>query len=420
MITEAVPADGGVVLAHDYLLVMRGAERTFHAIAGCFPDAPIATLLYDPAATGEWFAQREIRTSLLQPLASDQRHFRRFAPLLLLAARRLRVSDATLVISSTSSFAHGVRPAPDAVHICYCHSPLRYVWHERDRTERTFPGPVRPAARVVSRAVRHWDVGAASRVSAYIANSELTRRRIQDFYGRDAVVVHPPVDVARFTAAPDPRDYFLIVGEVTSHKNIEIALAAAELSQSRVKVVGDGPDLARLRARYPRAEFLGRVGDGQLSELYRGARALIVAAIEEFGMTMIEAHAAGRPVVAAADGGALEIVTDGVTGVLVRPRCVDALAQALRATDWEGFDAIRLRANAERFSIAKFRKRFVQAVVALTVQQAPVTQVHDETRLPTRPAPGRASARPVATLAVRAMPPTPRPGGSLARFSHRS
>ena len=137
-------------------------------------------------------------------------------------------------------------------------------------------------------------------------------------------------------------------------------------------------------------------------------------------MTMIEAHAAGRPVVAAADGGALEIVADGITGVLVRPRCIDALAQVLRATDWEGFDAARLRANAERFSIAKFRKRFVRAVVALASQQAPVTQVPDEVRVPARRAPGRGSGRPVATLAMRAMPPRPRPGGSLARSSHRS
>jgi glycosyltransferase involved in cell wall biosynthesis len=412
---EAVRADRGVALVHDYLLVMRGAERTFEAIAACFPDAQIATLLYDAAGTGGRFAERLIRTSFLQPFAADQRRFRRFAPLLPLAARRLVVDDAGLVISSTSAFAHGVRPAPDAVHISYCHSPLRYVWHEHDRTEQALPAPARPAARAMSRAIRRWDVSAAARVSAYVANSELTRRRIQDFYGRDAAVVHPPVEVNRFTAAPDPRDYFLVVGEVTRHKNIEVALGAAELAGARLKIVGDGPDLVRLRARYPRAEFLGRVSDRHLSELYRGARALIVAAIEEFGITMVEAQAAGRPVIAAADGGALEIVTEGLTGVLVKPRSVDALAQALRATDWEAFDVTRLRASAERFSVTEFRKRFVNAVVAVVGRKTPVARTPNEALARPRRSLGRGSPLPVPTLATR-----PLPGGSLARSSHWS
>jgi glycosyltransferase involved in cell wall biosynthesis len=405
------PADDGMLLVHDYLLVMRGAERTFEAMTACYPNATIATLLYDPVRTEGRFAHRVVRTSFLQPFAADQRRFRRCLPLLPLAAERLAVRDARVVISSSSAFAHGVRPALDAVHISYCHSPFRYVWHERDRTVRSVPALARPAARAVLGAVRHWDIGAAGRVTGFVANSELTRQRIGDFYGRDAIVVHPPVNVDRFVAEPDPRDYVLTVGEVTRHKNTEIALAAAERAGIKIKVVGDGPDLARLRERYRRAEFLGRVDDQRLTELYAHCRALVVPAIEEFGITMVEAHAAGRPVVAAASGGALEIVTDGLTGVLVRPRNVDALAEALRGTDWERFDVDDLRASAERFSSRQFRRRFVAAVAGTLAHAADARDVSIAAPQRVRSSRPRAATVLVASSIL---------GGSRARSRHRS
>jgi glycosyltransferase involved in cell wall biosynthesis len=352
------------VLVHDYLLVMRGAERTFHAISVCYPNAEIATLLYDPQRTNGRFADRRVRTSFLQPFAADQRRFRRWLPLLPLAAERLPVRDARVVISSSSAFAHGVRPTEGAVHVCYCHSPFRYIWHEHHRTTREVPAPLRSSAKVGVRALRRWDLRAAAGVTQFVANSEITRQRIGEIYGRDASVVHPPVGIDRFTCEPDPQDYVLTVGEVTRHKNTELALAAAERAGVTIKIAGEGPDLDRLRARYRRAEFLGRVDDRQLAKLYARCRALVVPAVEEFGITMVEALAAGRPVLAVAAGGALEIVTDGETGVLAEPRSVDALAEALRATDWEGFDVARLRAVAERFSESRFRERFMPVVSA--------------------------------------------------------
>jgi len=361
--TAGAPSTDDVVLVHDYLLVMRGAERTFEAISACYPDAPITTLLYDSARTEGRFDHRHVRTSFLQPVAADQRRFRSFLPLFPVAVNRLAVAGARVVISSSSAFAHGVSPAPDAVHICYCHTPFRYVWHERERAVRSFTAAARPAARLMLGAVRRWDLRASERVSQFIANSEITRDRIADFYGRDAIVIHPPVDVERFSAEPDPQDYMLAVGEIAAHKNIEIALAACERAGVKLKVVGGGPDLPRLRERFRNAEFLGRVDDRRLVELYSGCRALVVAATEEFGITMVEAHAAGRPVIAAARGGALEIVT-GETGVLVSPNSVDEMAEALRATDWEGFDVAVLRANAERFSSTRFQTRFVDTVNA--------------------------------------------------------
>ena len=359
-----------VVLVHDYLLVMRGAERTFAEIVACFPDAPIATLLHDPIGTAGRFRHRRVRTSFLQPVAADQRRFRRFLPLLPLAARRLPLGDARVVISSSSAFAHGVCPTRDAVHVSYCHSPFRYVWHERRRTEQGFAPLLRPLAPGLLEAVRRWDVAASRRVTAYIANSALTAERIADFYGRRSRVVHPPVDVDRFDAVPAPEDYFLLVGEVTRHKNPKLALAAAERAGVKIKVVGDGPQLARLRAQYTRASFLGRVGQRRLIELYARCRALIVPAIEEFGIAMVEAHAAGRPVVAAGRGGAVEIVDDGETGVLFTPGSVDELAETLRETDWEGFDAARLKASAQRFSSSRFRRRFSSELARILDQDA--------------------------------------------------
>jgi glycosyltransferase involved in cell wall biosynthesis len=357
------------VLVHDYLLVMRGAERTFAAIVDCYPDASIATLLYDPIGTEGRFGHRHVRTSFLQPVAASQRRFRRFLPLLPLAAERLPLGNASIVISSSSAFAHGVRPAEDAVHVSYCHSPFRYAWHERSSTEARVPGLARPVAHGVLGAVRRWDRRASDRVTAYVANSELTRQRLADFYGRDSTVVYPPVDVDRFHGAPAPDDYFLVVGEVTRHKNPEVALTAAERARVPVKVVGDGPELARLRQRFPDATFLGRVDDHRLIELYAGCRALVVPAIEEFGITMVEAHAAGRPVIAAGQGGALEIVNDGQTGILFEPGAVDTLAEALRETDWEDFDVNLLKASAERFSSEQFRRRFGAEVARVLDQR---------------------------------------------------
>jgi glycosyltransferase involved in cell wall biosynthesis len=406
MVQRSKVGDDGVLLVHDYLLVMRGAERTFEAMTECFPDADVATLLYDPVATEGRFGGRHIRTSFLQPVAAKQGRYRRFLPLLPLAAKLLPADHARLIISSSSAFAHGVRPGPDAVHVCYCHSPFRYAWHERDRAERALPVVARPAIHTLLTAVRRWDQEAARRVTTFVANSELTRRRIKEFYGREALMVHPPVDVERFTVNPDPRDYFLTVGEVTRHKNTEIALAAAEMAGVKLKVVGDGPDLARIQRRFGhQAEFLGRVDDQRLIELYAGCRALVVPAIEEFGITMVEAHAAGRPVLAAAAGGAIEIVSEGRTGMLVAPGRVEAFAESLRGTDWESFDPAALRASAARFSREEFRARFTRA---LTVAVA-----RAEHRQPARIARPRA-VKPAVVIAAA----QPVPGGSIARSSH--
>jgi glycosyltransferase involved in cell wall biosynthesis len=345
-----------VTLAHDYLLVVRGAERTFAAIADLYPQAPIFTLLYDEQGTHGRFAGRSITTSPLQRLGVGQRSFRALLPLYPFAAQRLRAPDCDMVLSSSSAFAHGISVPEGAVHICYCHAPFRYAWYEEARALAEAPAPLRPAVRAQLAWMRRWDLAASKRVDHYIANSELTRERIRRYYGREAPVIHPPVETHRFKPGR-PGDSLLVVSELVPHKRVRIALEAARRAGAPIRIVGSGPDHRSLREEYPEAEFLGRLADRQLAELYPGARAVLVPSMEEFGITAVEAQAAGRPVIAAAAGGALETVIDGETGFLATLDDVDSFTRAIERIDELDFDPARAVANAERFSVAAFRRR---------------------------------------------------------------
>lgn len=353
-------------LVHDYLLVMRGAERTFASMSDCWPESDIYTLLYDAEGTRQRFAGRRVTTSYLQNLRLRQGNFRRALLLFPRAAETLPLQEHDVVVSSSSAFAHGVNPSSQATHICYCHSPFRYVWHERDRGVAEVPSMIRPyVGRMLDR-IRSWDLRASGRVTHYVANSQVTRERIQRFYGRDATVIHPPVDTHRFSPG-EPEDYLLMVSEIVGHKRIEVALEAARRAGHRIKVVGTGPDLELLEHRFQdSAEFLGRVSDVELTGLYAGARAFVMANVEEFGIAAVEAQAAGRPVVAAGAGGALETVIPGETGVLVPPDDVDAMAEALRYTDFARFSPEAIRRNAARFSSDTFRARMTAEVDRVT------------------------------------------------------
>jgi glycosyltransferase involved in cell wall biosynthesis len=272
------------------------------------------------------------------------------------------VQEHDVVVSSSSAFAHGVRKREDAVHVCYCHTPFRYAWFERSRALEEVPPPARPLLRRMLDRIRRWDRESADGVTHYVANSELCRERIQEFWGRDAPVVHPPVDVDRFETA-EPEDYFLVVTELVPHKRVDMALEAARRAGTRVKVVGSGPDRERLEAGWADvATFPGRVSDEELNSLYSRARALIVPNVEEFGIAAVEAQAAGRPVVGVDAGGVRETVVDGETGVLVEDRNTDALAEALRHEEFERFSPERTTGNADRFSRQAFKERFSSEV----------------------------------------------------------
>ena len=234
-------------------------------------------------------------------------------------------------------------------------------------TSTSADSPVRPgtlrgfAARSLAR-VKAWDLEASTRVTHYVANSEITRARIAEFYGRESEVLHPPVEVGRF-AIGEPEDYFLYVGELVSHKRAGVAIAAAKLAGRPIRVVGDGPDLAALRAAHgDHATFLGRIGDDELARVYSGALALVVPNVEEFGIASVEAQASGRPVLAVGAGGALETVVDGETGVLTAGGSAGEIAAAMADVDFTRFDPAAARGNAERFADRLFRERLIEIV----------------------------------------------------------
>jgi glycosyltransferase involved in cell wall biosynthesis len=360
------PPLGRVALAHDYLLVMRGAERTFAAIAEIFSEAPIFTLLYDELGTSGRFAGRSITTSPLQRLGIGQSTFRRLLPLYPLAVERLPLPDCDVVLSSSSAFAHGVRVPAGAVHVCYCYTPFRYAWYEEDRAVAETTPALRRLLRGQLGRVRRWDLAASRRVDSYIAISQLSRERIKRYYGREATVIHPPVETHRFIAG-EPGKSLLIVSEMVRHKRLHVALEAARRAHAPVRVVGSGPDHAALQQAYPEAEFVGRATDGELVQLYADARAVLVPSMEEFGIVAVEAQAAGRPVIAAAAGGALETVIDGQTGILARLDDVDSFTRAIASIESIDFDPERARENAERFSVEEFQRR-ISAHVSQTTQ----------------------------------------------------
>jgi glycosyltransferase involved in cell wall biosynthesis len=353
-----------VVLVHDYLLVMRGAERTFATIAELYDSSPIFTLLYDEEGTAGRFAGRSVTTSPLQRLGVSQRGFRKLLPLYPLAIERLSLPRCDVVLSSSSAFAHGVHAPAGALSVCYCHAPFRYAWYEQERALREVASAVRPLLRAALARLRAWDLSASRRVDSYIANSELTRTRIREFYGRDAPIIHPPVETHRFAPAT-PGESLLVVSELVAHKRPRMALEAARLARVPIRIVGSGPDHEALAHDFPEAEFLGRVGDAELPALYASARAVIVPSMEEFGITAVEAQAAGRPVIAAAAGGALETVRDRETGLLARLDDVDSFASAIRELDHIDFDPRRAVENAARFSVEVFRERLSSHVAEL-------------------------------------------------------
>ncbi len=341
---------------------MRGGEKVLLSLARLFPDAPIFTLLHVRGSVAPELEAREIRTTFVQHLPSVATHYRQYLPLFPAAAASMDLSGFDLVISSSHCVAKGVRVPAPARHVCYCHTPMRYVW---DRYDDYFgPGRVSGAAALVvpavAEALRAWDVATAGGVHRYAANSAHVAGRIRRYYGRDSVVIPPPVDTGFFT--PDGRDpgtYDLVVSALVPYKRIELILDAYRHGPRPLKIVGGGPDLAHLRALAGRAtEFLGPVEDLALRELYRGCRAVVMASVEDFGIVPLEAMACGRPAVVFAEGGGRETVLPGQTGVLFQEPTAVSLRAAVDSLEGLRFNIGTLRAHAEAHSRQVFEARF--------------------------------------------------------------
>jgi glycosyltransferase involved in cell wall biosynthesis len=374
-----------VALVHDFLLDVRGAERVFAAICNVWPDADVFTAVYDEEGTEGRFAHRRIHTSFLQRLRPTARTFRALLPLYPYAVEAFDLREYDLVISSASAWAHGVIVDEQAVHVCYCHNPFRYAWNAREGTLADHGPLTRAGLRVLFNRWRQWDWIAAQRVDRYLANSETTRRRIKRYYGRDATVLHPPIDLGRFAPGKSVGDYHLVVSELMPHKRINVAIDAFNRLRRPLVVVGDGPDARRLRRMAgPTIRFEGRVPDARVAELLESCRALVVTATEEFGIAAVEAQAAGRPVVALAEGGAHETVREGETGILYSPDDPGALASAIAGFDSLGVDSEACVANAARFGTDRFRDGLTRAVDE-TVESAPAPHRARRRAAPRRP-----------------------------------
>ena len=351
---------GRVALVHDFLLDLRGAERVFAAMCDMWPQADVFTAIYDEEGTRGRFAHRTVRTSFLQRLRPRDRTFRSLMPMYPLAMERLDLDAYDLVVSSSSAWAHGVVARDSAVHVCYCHNPFRYAWRNRETNFPVAGSLLRAGLEPVFRRWRAWDRRAARAVDRYVANSTSTRARIADCYGRQAAVIHPPVETSRFGRAGEGEvdDYYVIVSKLMPHKRIDVAVRAFNALRRRLVIVGDGPDERRLRRMAgPTIEFSGRASDARVVELLQRCAALVVPASEEFGIASVEAQAAGRPVLALDSGGVRETVIDGVTGRFYASDDPGTLAAAVAGFDPHSFDPGACMENAARFDTARFEDR---------------------------------------------------------------
>lgn len=369
-----------VALVHDWLTGMRGGEKVLTSLARLFPDAPIYTLLHVKGSLSPELEARDIRTTFLQRLPGLEAHYRRYLPLFPAAAERIDLREFDLVVSSSHCVAKGVRVRKGALHVCYCHTPMRYVW---DRYHDYFgPGRVSLPARLVIPAVvrrlRKWDVATADRVHRYIANSVYVAGRIRRYYDRASTVIPPPVDTDFFTPASGmplgPRDtYDLVVSALVPYKRIELVLDAYRGTGRRLKIVGSGPEYPRLLASAPEeVEFLRRVDDATLRDLYRGCRAVIMASVEDFGIVPLEAMACGRPAIVFGEGGGPESVVDGETGLVFRAAGPASLRAAVDSLESVRFNVAALRARAESFSRQVFESRIRAYVDQALAERPPV------------------------------------------------
>lgn len=298
----------------------------------------------------------------MQWLPGIEQRFRQYFMLYPFAVEHFDLSEYDLIFSSSSGYAKGVRRRSNAIHVCYCHTPMRWAWRYDDYVERErFGGVARSALPFFMWGLRKWDLRAAQQPNYYIANSKLVAQRIKQIYGRDAIVIPPPINVDRFQPSVDIDDYYLVLSRLVGYKRIDLAIEACNRLGRRLVIIGDGPDRQRLeKLAGPRTEFLGRQPDSRVSQYASRCRALLFPGEEDFGMVPLEVNAAGRPVVAFRGGGAMETVIEGVTGVFFDEPDSTSLAVAIEEFESRKWDPLEIRAHAEKFDQRVFAFRVLQ------------------------------------------------------------
>jgi glycosyltransferase involved in cell wall biosynthesis len=357
-----------VALVHDYLNQMGGAERVVLALHEIFPDAPIYTSIYDPQRVDPAFQKMDIRTSFMQKFPLVTKHHQPYLPFYPFAMESLDLRAYDLVLSSSSAFGKGVITKPETMHICYCHTPMRWCWNYAEYVEREQLGKLaRNILPFVITGLRVWDQTSAMRVDHFIANSPVVAERIQKYYRRDAMFIPPPVEAHRFPfdAAAEIEDYFLILSRLIPYKRIDLAIAACNRLHLPLVIIGGGRDIERLtHLAGPTIRFMGRLSDEEVLHYYTHCRAFLFPGEEDFGITPLEAQAAGRPVIAYGAGGALASVVDGVTGKFFTEQTTDSLAEVLASFNEHMYDPNAIRNHALEFDTPRFKRRILQFIEA--------------------------------------------------------
>lgn len=346
-----------------------GAERVLEAVHEIWPEAPLYTSIYDPNALPAHFRDWDIRTTWMNRLPGVSRRSRLYLPIYPLAFDTLRLKGYDAVLSVSSGFATGAR-SPGTPHIAYCLTPPRFLWGFQDYLAReAMAGWQRTGLKALLPFLRRWDLRAAGRVSHFVAIAREVQERIRAIYGREAPIIYPPVDTDRFQLSGDPGDYLLVVGRLVPYRRVDLAVRACTALGLPLKVVGEGRARAELEALAgPTVEFLGWRSDEEVTALMQGCRALVWPGLEDFGITPVEAQAAGRPVVAFAGGGSLETITDGQTGILFQEQTVESLSAALRRLDEITFDPQVLRRSALRFDKRIFQEQLQAHVEGIAAE----------------------------------------------------
>ena len=352
-----------IALVHEMLTKMGGAERVVKTFSDLFPEAPIYTLLHDAKASQEWFGDKKIHSSYLQNL--DWLPKQLLLPKMAGAIEQFDFSDYDVVLSSSSAFVHGIKTPKNVKHICYCHSPMRYAWDYTHEYTKNWNPIKRFLAAHILHSVRQWDYRVADRPDILIANSNHVRQRVQKYWRRDAQVVHPPVNVKRFKPTKSHDDYFFIVSALTPFKKIDLAIQAFNKVKRRLVIIGDGAQRKYLEfIAGPTIQFLGRQSDEVVKEYMENCRAFIFPGEEDFGITPVEAMAAGKPVLAYSKGGVTESVQAGVSGEFFEELTSESLENGLTRLlqNEKQYDVRKIRKIAEGFDEAVFKSKMKQII----------------------------------------------------------
>ena len=362
-----------IAVVHDYFTQMGGAERVAQELMSILPGARLHTTVALRDLMPAGLAGGKIVTSWMQYLPNMRKFYRLYFPLYPLAVRSLDLTDYDLVVSSSSSYAKGVRTGRDAIHVCYCHTPMRWAWNLDSYTAHESPGVASQLLLPpMMRAMRRWDKRASCYPDHYVANSRTVAARIQRAYGRTAEVIHPPIDVNRFRPSLDQEDYYLVLARLVSYKRIDLAIQACSALGRRLLVIGDGPERARLMAKAPSTvTFMSHLSDSEVEYYAARCRALLFPGEEDFGMAPVELAAAGRPTIAYRAGGATETVLDGVTGIFFERQETADLVEAMERFEQQEWSVAVLRNHAAGFGIDVFKTRFRNFLAQVG---APVTE----------------------------------------------